>query len=43
MTYYCKWRVAHVVMGLKAPVIIASRADDAETKMLSNALAIVCA
>jgi phosphate butyryltransferase len=42
MTYYCKWRVAHVVVGLKAPVMIASRADDAETKMLSMALSIVC-
>jgi phosphate butyryltransferase len=43
ITYYCKWRVAHVVMGAKAPVLIASRADDAETKMLSMALGILCA
>lgn len=38
LTYYCKYRVAHVVMGAKAPILIASRADAAETKMLSMAL-----
>lgn len=38
LTYYCRYRVAHVVMGAKVPVLIASRADDAETKMLSIAL-----
>lgn len=41
LTYYCKYRVCHVVMGAKAPIIIASRADDAETKMLSIALGII--
>jgi len=41
LTYYAKFRVAHVVMGTKAPVIIASRADNAETKMLSMALGAV--
>lgn len=34
LTYYCKYRVAHVVMGTKAPILIPSRADDGETKML---------
>lgn len=41
LTYYCKYRVAHVVMGAKVPVLIASRADDAETKMLSMALGVL--
>ncbi len=43
LTYYCKYRVAHVVMGAKVPIIIASRADDAETKFLSMALGILSA
>lgn len=34
LTYYCGYRVAHVVMGTKAPILIPSRADDGETKML---------
>jgi len=41
LTYYCKYRVAHVVMGTKAPILIPSRADDGETKMLCMALALV--
>jgi phosphate butyryltransferase len=41
LTYYAKFRVAHVVMGCKAPILIASRADNAETKMLSMALGII--
>lgn len=43
LTYYCKYRVAHVVMGAAVPILIASRADDAETKMLSMALGILSA
>lgn len=43
LTYYCNWRVAHVVMGTKAPILIASRADSAETKMLCMAMGAVCA
>ncbi|HPR17793.1 MAG TPA: bifunctional enoyl-CoA hydratase/phosphate acetyltransferase [Candidatus Cloacimonadota bacterium] len=39
LTYYCNYRIAHVVMGAKAPIVIASRADTAEVKMLSMALA----
>ncbi|MCB5261351.1 MAG: phosphate acetyltransferase [Candidatus Cloacimonetes bacterium] len=38
LTYYCKYRVAHVVMGTKAPILIPSRADDGQTKMLCMAL-----
>lgn len=43
LTYYCHYRVAHVVMGAKVPILIASRADDAETKFLSMALGIISA
>jgi phosphate butyryltransferase len=43
LTYYCNYRIAHVVMGAKVPIMIASRADSAETKMLSIALSIMCA
>ncbi len=43
LTYYCQWRVAHVVIGTKAPILIASRADNAETKMLCMAIGAVCA
>ena len=43
LTYYCNYKVAHVVMGAKVPILIASRADDAETKFLSMALGIVSA
>ncbi len=42
LTYYCNYRVAHVVMGAKVPIIIASRVDTAETKMLSMALCVLC-
>ena len=41
LTYYAKYRVAHVVMGTKAPILIASRADSAETKMLCIAMGIL--
>ncbi|MCF7911782.1 MAG: phosphate acetyltransferase [Candidatus Cloacimonetes bacterium] len=41
LTYYCKYRVAHVVLGAKVPILIASRADSAETKMLTMALGII--
>lgn len=38
LTYYCNYRVAHVVMGTKVPILIPSRADEAETKMLCMAM-----
>ncbi len=41
LTYYCKYRVAHVVMGTKVPILIPSRADSGETKMLCMALGIL--
>lgn len=40
VTYYCHYRVAHVVMGTKVPILIPSRADDGETKMLCMAMAL---
>ncbi|MDD2332305.1 MAG: phosphate acyltransferase, partial [Candidatus Cloacimonetes bacterium] len=42
LTYYCKYRVAHVVMGTLAPILIPSRADDGETKMLCMAMGLAC-
>ena len=42
LTYYCKYRVAHVVMGTRAPILIPSRADDGETKMLCMAMGLAC-
>lgn len=41
LTYYCNYRVAHVVMGAKVPILITSRVDNAETKMLSIALGVL--
>lgn len=41
LTYYCHYRNAHVVMGAKVPILIASRADGAETKLLSMALGVL--
>ncbi len=40
--YYCGWRVAHVVVGTKAPILIPSRADRGELKMLCMAMALAC-
>ncbi len=40
LTYYCGYRVAHVVMGTKAPILIPSRADNGEVKMLCMAMAL---
>lgn len=42
LTYYCHYRVAHVVMGTKVPILIPSRADDGETKMLCMAMGLLC-
>ncbi|MDO9578906.1 MAG: phosphate acyltransferase [Candidatus Cloacimonadales bacterium] len=41
LTYYCKFRVAHIVMGAKVPILIASRADCTETKKLSMVLGVM--
>lgn len=37
-TYFAHYRLAHVIMGAAAPVLIPSRSDTAEAKMLSIAL-----
>ena len=37
-TYFGNFRLAHVIMGASAPVLIPSRSDNAEAKMLSIAL-----
>jgi len=38
LTYYCHYRVAHIVVGTKVPIMIPSRADTGETKMLCMAM-----
>jgi phosphate butyryltransferase len=43
LTYYCRYRVAHVAMGAQVPLLIASRVDNAETKYLSMVLGMICA
>jgi len=40
--YYCGYRVAHVVVGTSAPLLIPSRADRGELKMLCMAMALAC-
>jgi len=42
LTYYCGYRVAHVIVGTKAPILIPSRADPGELKMLCMAMALTC-
>lgn len=42
LVYYCHYRIAHVVMGTKVPILIPSRADEGETKMLCIAMALLC-
>ncbi len=37
-TYFAEYRLAHVIMGATAPVLIPSRSDTADAKMLSIAL-----
>jgi phosphate butyryltransferase len=37
-TYFAGYRLAHVIMGASAPVLIPSRSDNPEAKMLSIAL-----
>jgi len=39
LTYYANFKVAHVVVGAQAPILIPSRADTAENKMLCIAMA----
>ncbi|MCB5245264.1 MAG: phosphate acetyltransferase [Candidatus Cloacimonetes bacterium] len=42
LTYYCGYRVAHVIVGTKVPILIPSRADPGELKMLCMAMALSC-
>ena len=42
LVYYCHYRVAHVVMGTKVPILIPSRADEGETKLFCIAMALLC-
>ncbi len=37
-TYWARFRLGHVIMGAKAPILIPSRADTADAKLLSLAL-----
>lgn len=41
LTYFANVRLAHVIMGAAAPVLIPSRADSADAKLLSIALGIL--
>lgn len=42
-TYFARYRLAHVIMGATVPVLIPSRSDSAEAKMLSIALGALAA
>ena len=42
-TYFAGWKLAHVVVGGKVPILIPSRADDGPARILSIALGIVTA
>ncbi len=43
MVYFARARIAGLVMGAAKPVVVTSRADSAESKMLSIALGVVTA
>ena len=40
-TYFAGFRLAHIVMGATAPVLIPSRSDSADAKLLSVALGVI--
>ncbi len=42
LVYYCRYRIAHIVVGTRVPILIPSRADEGETKMLCIAMALAC-
>ena len=42
-TYWCRWPLAHLVMGASKPVLIPSRSDTPEAKLYSIALGALCA
>jgi len=41
LVYFAHCRLAGVVVGAKAPVVLTSRADSAESKMMSIATAVL--
>jgi phosphate butyryltransferase len=43
ITYFAKGKMAGVVVGSKSPLVVASRSDPHETKLVSMALAVVLA
>ncbi len=43
LTYFAHFKVGHVIMGAKVPILVTSRADDAQTKLNSIALGLICA
>jgi len=40
-TYFAKYRLGHVIVGAKAPILIPSRADKKDAKLLSIALGVI--
>ncbi|HOV16814.1 MAG TPA: bifunctional enoyl-CoA hydratase/phosphate acetyltransferase [Candidatus Cloacimonadota bacterium] len=42
LVYYCHYRISHVAVGTKVPILIPSRADEGETKLLCIATALLC-
>jgi phosphate butyryltransferase len=40
-TYFAHYRLAHVIVGAKVPILITSRADKSDAKLLSIALGIL--
>ena len=40
-TYWARFRLGHVIMGAKAPILIPSRADNTDAKLLSIVLGII--
>ncbi len=40
-TYFAHYRLAHVIIGAKVPILITSRADKSDAKLLSIALGII--
>ena len=43
LTYFAKARMAGIVVGGKSPLIVASRSDPHETKLVSMALGVLLA
>jgi len=41
LTYFAGFTSAHVTIGARKPILVPSRADDGQTKLMSVALGIV--